>query len=144
MCGSDGGRRASKPLCSRRVSVPLRWRAARPAHRPSRRDFEKGEKGFGYARVNAVARLHRIRAGQTMGLTLDAMRVIFFDNGDCSTERTLVESKARLAEGQTLLTSLKSQRDDLNQLKPRLQHSLATNEPPACAATATTSKAPVN
>lgn len=78
--------------------------------------------GYREYTANAMHRLHLIQVSKRLGFSLDIIRELFGDNGQCSKARTLDQTNIRLREVEAQQLALAQQHSDLVALRAMLEN----------------------
>lgn len=92
----------------------------------------RGSGGYRHYTDAALRQLRRIQLGQTMGLSLEAMRRLFVDDDEGYAERTLKQVEARLLEVAALQAVLAGQQRALLSARATLAGAVTDERPLQC------------
>jgi MerR family copper efflux transcriptional regulator len=89
---------------------------------------ERGANGYRVYAEAALERLHVIQIAQNLGFSLDAIRAVMAKQGDEFHDDLLRSLDSRLAEIETMMATLRGQRDHLQEVRRKLRQSWADGE----------------
>ncbi|WP_431258428.1 MerR family transcriptional regulator [Roseateles chitinivorans] len=92
----------------------------------------RADNGYRHYPSSAVERLRLIRLSQKLGFTLEVIRGLFSETGECSYTQTFAEVNVRLEEVERLQATLAEQHQNLLDLRALLSHRIETGETLPC------------